>query len=177
MAISIEIKRATREDALLLSDLSTITFIETYRGSCDDEDITSFIDRCFNEDAIIAELDDADDHYYIAFADGFPAGYMRLKEDAGEYPLTVKYKAIELKRIYVLREYHSQQIGSALISFALRKAALLGYELLWLGVWEENKKAISFYLKHGFTDINQTYPFYVGNTQQTDRWMTKFLNS
>jgi ribosomal protein S18 acetylase RimI-like enzyme len=174
--MTIEIKRAAPEDALLISDLSIITFIETYRGTCSDNDLNSFIDSCFNEKVIAAELDDEDDLYYIAFADGFPAGYMRLKKNENEYPLTEKYKAIELKRIYVLKEFHSQQIGNALLSFAIKKTTAMGFELLWLGVWEENKKAISFYKKHGFNDINQTYTFSVGNTQQNDRWMTRTLN-
>jgi diamine N-acetyltransferase len=175
VAHRIHIKRADKNDASLLSDLSNITFIETYRGSCPDNDLLSVMDSWFNEEAIARELNDPDDLYYIAFAEGFPAGYMRLKEENSEYPLEKKYKALQLKRIYVLKEYQSKKIGAALMSFALKLATEKNYELLWLGVWEGNDKARAFYDRWGFTDINQPYKFYVGNTVHTDRWLTKLI--
>jgi GNAT superfamily N-acetyltransferase len=171
----IKIKRAIAADAQLISDLSTVTFIETYRGSCSDDDTVDFIDKCFNVDDITKELNDPDDFYYIAFADGFPAGYMRLMEHYDDFPLTEKCKALQLKRIYLLKEFHSKKIGSALMSFALQLAAEKGYELVWLGVWEGNPDAKRFYERWGFTDINHPYSFYVGNTVHTDRWMTKAI--
>ena len=171
----IHIKRATAEDAQLISDLSTITFIESYRGSCPDDDLMGFIDQCFNEKVITAELNDPEDFYYIAFVDGFPAGYMRLMEDYDGYPLAEKYRSLQLKRIYLLKQFHSQKIGSALISFALQLAADKHYEVMWLGVWEGNPNAKRFYERWGFTDINQPYHFFVGNTVHTDRWMTKHI--
>jgi GNAT superfamily N-acetyltransferase len=171
----IHIKRATPEDAQLISDLSTGTFIETYRGSCTDDDVTEFLNKYFNEKSIGRELNNRNDFYYIVFADGAPAGYMRLMEDYTGYPLREKYKALQLKRIYLLKEYHSQKIGSALMSFALQLAADNAYDLVWLGVWEGNPKAKRFYERWGFTDINQPYSFYVGNTVHTDRWMTKSI--
>jgi ribosomal protein S18 acetylase RimI-like enzyme len=42
-------------------------------------------------------------------------------------------------------------------------------------VWEHNKKAIQFYERWGFKDINKSYTFYVGGTIDTDRWMVKFI--
>ena len=171
----INIIRADKNDAQLLSDLSNITFIETYRGSSPDNDLIAFTDKYFNSEKISEEIENADDLYYLAFVDGFPAGYMRLKEAYDDYPLTTKYKAIHLKRIYVLKEFQSQKIGAALMNHALQVAAENNYELLWLGVWEGNEKAISFYKKWGFEDINQPHSFYVGNTVHTDRWMTKAI--
>lgn len=171
----INIRRASARDAQLISDMSTVTFIETYRGSCADEDIPSFIDKHFNEEVIAGELADPDDLYYIAFADGLPAGYMRLKENNAEYPLSQKHKAIQLKRIYVLQEYQSKHIGSALMSFALQLADKNNYEVLWLGVWEGNAKAKSFYKKWGFEDNGLAYTFTVGDTTHTDYWLVKFI--
>lgn len=171
----IDIKRAGKNDAQLLSDLSNITFIETYRGSCADEDLTTLMDKWFKEEMIFKELQNPDDHYFIAFADGFPAGYMRLKEDYSEYPLEEKYKALQLKRIYVLKEYHDKKIGAALMNYALQLAAEKKYELIWLGVWGGNAKAKLFYKKWGFEDRGLAYEFTVGETRHTDYWLLKFI--
>lgn len=175
MNTDIQIRRAGPADTTTIADLSTITFIETYRGSCTEEDIIHFIDKYFNEQAIAQELADPDDYYYLVFFNGFPAGYIRIKEEESEYPLEKKFRAIQVKRIYVLKEFHSKKIGSKLICTAMNLAAEKGYELVWLGVWEGNTHAKLFYNKLGFTDINQTYSFFVGNTEQTDRWMIKFV--
>lgn len=171
----INIIRADKNDAQLLSDLSNVTFIETYRGSCSDNDLIGFIDKCFNEDVIRQELEDPEDFYYIAFADGFPAGYMRLKEDNRDYPLEKKYKALQLKRLYVTKEYQGKKIGAALMNAAIQLAGENGYEILWLGVWEGNDKARSFYDKWGFEDPNLSYSFPVGETIHTDYWLIKFI--
>ena len=54
-------------------------------------------------------------------------------------------------------------------------AAEKNYEVLWLGVWEHNYNAQSFYKKWGFIDTCDSHPFPIGNTPQTDNWMIKFI--
>jgi ribosomal protein S18 acetylase RimI-like enzyme len=39
---------------------------------------------------------------------------------------------------------------------------------VWLGVWEQNPRAIAFYLKSGFVERG-TRDFMVGTDRQTDR--------
>ena len=175
VADSIEIKSADKNDAQLLSDLSTITFIETYHRGCPEKDIIDFIDENFNKEAIAEELNNPEDFYFIVYVNKFPAGYMRIGEDYDEYPLREKYNAIHLKRIYVLKNFQGKGIGAALMKFALAFASVRNYELLWLGVWEYNKKAMLFYEKWGFEDRNLPYNFYTGSTTHTDYWLIKFI--
>lgn len=174
---SIHIERAAVADAQLISDLSNATFIETYRGTCTDDDLVNFINKCFAENIIEEELQSEDEFYFIAFTDGLPAGYMRIKEDYNDLPAMKKYKALELKRIYVLQEYQSNKVGTALMNFALQFAADKNYEVLWLGVWEGNEKARRFYKNFGFEDTGERAIFYIGNTAQTDHWLIKKTNS
>src|ERR1017187_10663848 len=96
-----------------------------------------FIERHFNLDQVQNELKDNDDFYFIAFINGNTAGYIRMKEELSDVEIINKHKGIELKRIYVLKEYHSKKIGAALMNFALDFAAEKNYELIWLGVRSE----------------------------------------
>lgn len=171
----INIKRATTADANLISHLSIITFEDTFRGTCTDEDLQSFAEYAFSPVAVLNELKDEDDLYFIAWYNTVAAGYMRLKEDYHDYPVIKKYKALELKRIYVLKEYQSKKIGAALMAYALQLAKEKNYEVVWLGVWEHNYKAQTFYKKWGFIDTGDTHLFPIGNTPQTDNWMIKFI--
>ena len=169
------IRRAVAGDARLLSALSAVTFFDTFNGTCTDEDIQEFIETSFNPGQVFKELQDTDDFYFIAFINEEAAGYIRLKEDESDVIEIKNHRSIELKRIYVLKEYHSQKIGAKLMSFALDFAAEKDYELIWLGVWEHNEKAKAFYKKWGFEDTGVTHPFPIGNTAQTDKWLFRFI--
>jgi len=169
------IRRANIEDAQTLSDLSKVTFFDTFKDTCTAEDMQSFISEYFNIELIKKELLNPDDFYFISFIDGIPAGYLRLKEDSSDVEIIAKHKAIELKRIYVLKEYHSQKVGAALMNFALNFAAAKNYEMIWLGVWEHNERAKIFYKKFGFEETGAKHPFPIGSTPQTDHWLFKFI--
>jgi ribosomal protein S18 acetylase RimI-like enzyme len=173
----IHIRRAVTNDAQLLSALSAVTFFDTFNGTCTNEDIQQFIETCFNPGQVYKELRDADDFYFIAFINEEAAGYIRLKEDESDVIEIKKHRSIELKRIYVLKEYQSQKIGAKLMTFALDFAVAKNYELIWLGVWEHNEKAKAFYKKYGFEDSGVTHLFPIGNTPQTDNWLVKFIKN
>jgi ribosomal protein S18 acetylase RimI-like enzyme len=61
------------------------------------------------------------------------------------------------------------------MEYALDFAKDHQYDVLWLGVWEHNHKAYSFYKNRGFEDTGDKHPFPIGNTQQTDTWLVKFI--
>ncbi len=169
------IRRAVKADAKLISELSEVTFFDTFYGTCTDEDMQVFIKEFFGEKQVNKELSDPNDFYFIAFIEKKAVGYIRIKEDESDIEVIKNSKGIELKRIYVLKEYHSKKVGARLMQFTLDFAAKNGYELLWLGVWEHNEKAKNFYKKFGFEDTGFQHPFPIGNTPQTDNWLIKFI--
>lgn len=171
----IHIQRAGASDAALIAHLSAVTFFDTFDGTCTDDDMEGFIQQNFNIPQIETELRNEDDFYFVACLNDIPIGYMRLKEEDTDIEIIRTHGAIELKRLYVLKEYHSKKIGAALMNFALNFAAEKDYEIIWLGVWEYNEKAKSFYRKFGFEDTGVEHPFPIGNTPQTDRWLYRFV--
>ena len=46
---------------------------------------------------------------------------------------------------------------------------------VWLGVWEENLRAINFYKKNGFSEFSK-HVFRLGNDEQTDIMMKLEMN-
>jgi ribosomal protein S18 acetylase RimI-like enzyme len=73
----------------------------------------------------------------------------------------------ELHRIYVSSEWQGRGVAQSLMQNALDTAASAGSDLLWLGVWEHNRKAIAFYRKFGF-EILGDQPFMLGEDRQRD---------
>jgi ribosomal protein S18 acetylase RimI-like enzyme len=171
----VSIRRLNIHDAPALSEISTTTFYDTFTGTCTEEDMKQFLEEYFNLQQVEKELSDENDLYFFAEVNGQPAGYLRLMEDYAGLPLMQQWKALELKRLYIKKEFHGKGIAQLLMDFTFNMAKEKNYEVIWLGVWEHNLRAQAFYKKYGFEDSGHTHDFPIGNTPQTDQWFWKFL--
>jgi ribosomal protein S18 acetylase RimI-like enzyme len=167
--------RVRSEQAADLSELSSQTFYDTFTGTCTEEDMTLFLQEYFNPERTQRELSNPEGYYYFAMIDNKPVGYICFMENYDSFPLMKQWKALELNRLYVLKEYHGKGIAQQLMDFMLNYATEKAYEVVWLGVWEHNIRAQKFYRKYGFEDSGHSHAFPIGNTPQTDNWYWKFL--
>jgi ribosomal protein S18 acetylase RimI-like enzyme len=173
--MEINIRRIDIADVIALSAIARSTFYDTFTGTCTEEDMQGFLDEYYNEARLGKELLDDKTHCYFAEVDKLPVAYLQFKEDYSNFPEIKKWKALELKRIYVLKEFQGKGIAQMLMDFFLDFAVENKYEAVWLGVWEHNERAQKFYAKYGFADSGYTHDFPIGNTPQTDVWLWKFL--
>ena len=79
-------------------------------------------------------------------------------------------KSLEIERIYVSKEFHGKSVGQLLYDKAIEVAKHKNVDYVWLGVWEENPRAISFYKKNGFVEFNK-HIFKLGDDEQIDIMM------
>jgi ribosomal protein S18 acetylase RimI-like enzyme len=96
-------------------------------------------------------------------------GYLKLNFGQSQTELKDS-KALEIERIYVLKEFQGKNIGQLLYEKAIQIANQNNAEYVWLGVWEENEKAIKFYTKNGFVAFDK-HIFKLGDDEQTDIMM------
>jgi ribosomal protein S18 acetylase RimI-like enzyme len=118
------------------------------------------------------ELKNAENHFIIAYVDGAAAGYAKFRAKRPE-----KLEAtdpLEIERIYVLCACHGKKVGAALMGHCLTYARDNGHDVVWLGVWEHNHKAVSFYRQWGF-ELFGDHTFRLGSDIQTDVLMKKVL--
>jgi len=85
-------------------------------------------------------------------------------------------KSLEVERIYIGKEYYGKGVGQLLLDFALQIAKQQQMDYVWLGVWEENHRAIQFYLKNGFITFDK-HVFMLGEEVQNDFMMKLELKS
>ncbi len=173
--MNVTIRRVTTDDVATLSAIAKQTFYDTFTGTCTEADMQSFLEEYFNEAQLLKELNNPDDQCFFAEVDGKPAGYLRFMEDYTGLPLMKQWKALELKRVYILKEFHGLGIAQKLLDFMISYAKKENYEVIWLGVWEYNLRAQRFYEKYGFVFSGHTHDFPIGDTPQTDMWLWKFL--
>ena len=173
--MEINIRPLTADDAGALSVIAKQTFYDTFVGTCSADDMQSFLDQYFNEAKLSAELNTPGHHIFFAEENGKPVGYLQFMEDYSGFPMMKKWKALELKRIYVSKEFHGKGIAQQLMDFIIAYAKTNNYEVVWLGVWEHNLRAQRFYEKYGFVNSGYMHDFPIGDTPQTDFWFWKFL--
>jgi RimJ/RimL family protein N-acetyltransferase len=174
------IRLAGVDDAATLADLGARTFHETFAPDNRPEDVTAYVRSAFGEAIQRAELADPACLTWLVDMDGAPAGYAQLW--LGPAPEDIAAAgalgrgAIELKRFYIDRAWHGRGLAQPLLDRVTRAAAERGAPALWLGVWEQNPRAIAFYRKCGFLDVG-SHVFLLGQDAQTDRLMVRPLAS
>ncbi len=156
-----------------LADLSAETFRTSFADQNTPENMERHLREAYHPEKMRLEIANPDNHFFIVWLDKEAAGYLKLR--TGEpLPELAGKRALELERIYVRHEYHGQKFGAALMAFAIQYTASAGCDVLWLGVWEHNLKAIHFYERWGF-EVFSSHIFIVGDDPQTDLMMKKEL--
>lgn len=166
----VNIRIATTKDATLIADLSRQTFYDTFAAANTKEDMDKFFHEQFSRELLMAEVGAPGNIFLVAEWEGKTAGYARLREDNNP-PELAGLATLEIARIYAVTEMIGKGIGMALMQRSLAIAKEKEKQVVWLGVWEKNERAISFYTRYGFEKFSE-HPFIVGNDVQTD-WMMK----
>jgi len=170
-----DILPVTNEQKALLADLSRQTFVDTFASYNKAEDMQLFLDKQFTREQLMAEPDETDNYFFIAWEDGEPLGYMRLKFwQSQAYSCLPSAPTVEITRLYATQLAIGKGVGKAMMQFALDFARSKMVKQVWLGVWEHNERAIRFYQKWGF-ERKGDHPFLLGTDLQTDWLMAKEL--
>ena len=153
----VSIRKATQADVALLSSLSVVTIYEAYFEQDDPHDLSKYLHENFSVEAIEAEMEHS--AYFIAFRSGRAVGYAKLRDGEPHEGVTSR-NAIELQRIYLVERVWGTGVGDVLLEHCMAEARAMAKEVLWLGVWEENRRGLSFYAKHGFERVGTlTFPY------------------
>ncbi len=168
----VTIKKATILDASVIAKISIETFIETFAAQNTKENMNLFLNECFNLEAVKSELLDDKTHIFMTFLKDELVAYTKIREET--HSDFSSSKAIEIARIYVLKKYHSKKIGATLMKYIFDYAKQNKFEIVWLGVWEFNPKAIAFYKRWGFEVFGQ-HIFTLGTDDQNDLLMKKTI--
>ena len=169
----ITIRSATEKDAELIADLSRQTFYETFAADNTKANMDKFMNEQFTREKLIDEVRQPWHIFFIAFVDGEPVGYAKLR-DGSVPPALLGRSCIEIARIYSVKKMIGRGVGKKIMQTCIDIGLEKRKEILWLGVWEKNKTAIDFYTRWGFQKLGEQ-KFLLGDDLQTDWLMKKEL--
>ncbi|WP_210489028.1 GNAT family N-acetyltransferase [Rufibacter aurantiacus] len=165
----ITIRKATLTDIELLQKIGRQTFSETFSVSNSEENMKKYLEEGFSLEKLTTELTDQNAEFYFAELAGEVIGYLKLNSGQSQTELQDD-KALEIERIYVLKDFHGKKVGQILYEKGVQIAKERNASFVWLGVWEGNQRAINFYKKNGFVAFDK-HIFKLGDDEQTDIMM------
>ncbi|MFV8224597.1 GNAT family N-acetyltransferase [Christiangramia aquimixticola] len=171
---NIRIEKVNFEEIDELQKIGKETFADTFGSENEPTYMKEYLEKSFSKEKLKTELLDKNSEVFFAKNDNDIVGY--LKVNFGQSQTELKDEnALEIERIYVIKEYLGKKIGQILYDKAINIANEKNIEYIWLGVWEKNPRAIRFYEKNGFIKFDE-HIFDLGGDKQTDILMKKKLN-
>lgn len=171
---TVAIQKASREDLNDLQRVSRTTFKESFGEQNTPKDMEKYLLEKFSEEQLLSELNNPDSEFYLAILDGDVIGYLKLNTGKAQTELKDE-SGLEIERIYVLNSFIGKGIGKQLFNLTLNIARQKRLHFIWLGVWEKNERALTFYHKNGLVPFDK-HVFVLGDDHQTDILMKLELN-
>ncbi|KAH7110936.1 acetyltransferase [Dactylonectria macrodidyma] len=144
------IRDACAADATAIAELGSHVFTDTFAHSVQPHELQQFLEESYTTAAVAKDMEDPSRDIIVATSpDDEIIGFAYLTRGSSEPCIADVKNTVELQRIY-------------------------GFEKIWLGVWEENHKAIRAYQKWGYEQVGD-HDFAIGPVIQTDYIMLKDL--
>ncbi len=150
-----------------LNAMAQRCFVDTFGHLYREADLNSFLASAYGSGGLLKDLADPRFDWRVATSDGEVVGYVKVGPLGlpAPDPLT---GALELKQMYVLKDWHGARIAAELMDWAIAKARERGAPELYLSVFDHNHRAKRFYARYGFADVGPC-TFRVGEQLDDDR--------
>lgn len=165
------IRKAHSRDAKKLSEVAEATFRATFDAMNAAEHMELHCRSSYGEKIQAAEISNPGMVTLLSEDEGRLVGYAQLRW--GEAPGCISAKRPgEIQRLYVIEDWHGKGIAQELMRACIEEVEQRGSDAVWLGVWEHNPRAISFYKKFGFVSVGE-HTFPLGGDPQRDIIMVR----
>jgi len=167
------IRKATRSDAAPLSSLAERTFRDSFGFGNTAQNMDAHCRESYGEDFQAEEIANPNMVTLLAEHGEELVGFAQLRWS--EAPSFVQGNSRgEIQRLYVASKWHGKGAAQALMAACIKEMKAHGSDVVWLGVWERNPRAIAFYRKLGFVERGD-HVFPLGHEPQRDIVMARSI--
>ena len=167
MIKSFYLKLISTEDLNDLRSISLKTSKQTFSAQNTKENIRLYLKNKVSVKQLKKEITNINSKFYIVYQKNKIIGYFKLNFNGSQRVKMYLNNGFEIERIYLISEFQGKGFGKKLLTKILNMGKEMGYRKVWLGVWENNFRAIKFYKKYGFKKFGM-YNFLLGKDLQTD---------
>lgn len=109
------------QDVVLLQQISRQTFIETFSEHNTAEDMQVYLNNNLSEQKLLSELNHPESEFYAKYLNNKAVAYLKINFGQAQTEQNL-IDAMEIERLYVLKEYQGKQIGLKLLIKAIKIA-------------------------------------------------------
>jgi len=132
----------------VLAQIGASTFYDSYKDENSESDMQAYISNTYTIEKLATNLKDENIVYFLAYNITGDIGYVKLLLNQTNSKL--EGNSAEIEKIYVRKQFHGKGIAQQLMQFTIDFCKQQHYQNIYLGVWQENHKALKFYNKMGF---------------------------
>ncbi len=151
-----EIRPWTLADIPSIQSIMWTSWCETYSGFIPEEDLRAYFDEHMSTEMFVNLCNDETARIFMAAIQETAIGFSKTKFNKSQSRFYVQ-------SLHVLPAYQGKGVGSLLMKQCEMFALSFGVDSLWLGVMEQNAKALEWYKRNGFQFVEQE-PFTMGKT-------------
>jgi ribosomal protein S18 acetylase RimI-like enzyme len=167
------IRVALMSDAKRLAVLAERTFRDTFAAYNTADDMETHCRSSYGETRQAGEISSADYVTLVAEHHDRLVAYAQITW--GKAPECVAAQSPgEIRRLYVVKDWHGKGLAHDLMAACFATMNEHETDVAWLGVWERNPRAVSFYRKFDFREVGDQV-FWLGADPQRDIVMARGL--
>ncbi len=159
----VTINRAEEKDIELLAYLGKETYLQSHSNSGNFDEIIFFLELNYSPEKLKAELLHSDNYFHFIYYNNKPSGFSKIIFNAIHPNIEIQ-NVTELDKLYLLQEFYGHKLGFELLNFNIQFSKNNLQAGMWLYVWEENHKAITFYTRNNF-EIIGNHDFKISETR------------
>lgn len=160
------IRAAKISDAGKLAKLAEFTFRTTFEKQNTSENMDALCRSSYGEKIQERELSDTDYVTIVAEDKNELVAYAQLRWSNPPGCVSADCPG-EIFRLYLDEKYHGKGLANRLMLECLDILEGRNSDVAWLGVWEHNQRALSFYRKFDFQAVGD-HVFLLGSDPQRD---------
>jgi ribosomal protein S18 acetylase RimI-like enzyme len=154
----------------LLQKISIETFSLAFAKDNTPENLVDYYGKAFSMEALSNQINNLNSRFYFVYDEDKLAAYFKINIGESQTEIGTN-DGMELERLYIYPEHQNKKIGAFIVNEVKIKGILENKKYIWLGVWENNLRAIKFYQNQGFIKFD-SHIYYLGNDPQND-WMMR----
>jgi len=137
--MSYSIRLLKKSDCALIGPFLREVWLDAYHGIQTDDELLTQSHKVHKPELVEKEIDDLNIYSVVVEVGGKIVGHARSDREDG---------VIYISRLYVLRDYYGTGMGKALLAEV--DSYFKDDREIWLDVFEDNKRALHFYLSQGY---------------------------
>jgi len=137
--------------------LSVAIAREKFAGKIPDQELEDYINKNFNKDTLMIELNSMSNQYLIVYADDEPAGYARVTSKGARPEIFSNQTLARVADFGVLTKYNDPLFSKSLFEKCLSISSMP--QVIWISEYRNNPY-LTFFESYGFsknTEINDTH--------------------